>query len=200
MRQSLEPGGIRRRNPQIGAGEARPFFRRARIRLQQMGNCQTRSQHRAMAAIEQEQLLGQPVAQAAHDTTLDVFAGPSGAEPLAFEAQECDLVEWIDSPQARIELEAIDDPHRIAEPDVLGAQVAVSVDDAAARECAAGQRVSPMGKKPALNAVDPPDSPEGRPRRGVEQHSPIVRQALAPIAQMDRGVTEMPVALGDRIV
>ena len=111
-----------------------------------MRNCQARPQRRAVAAIEQKQLLGQPVAQAAHDAAPDVLAGPCGAEPLAFKAQECDLVEWIDRSQARIELQAVDDPDRIAEPDVLGAQVAVAVDDAA-RADALGQHRLPDGKE-----------------------------------------------------
>jgi hypothetical protein len=50
--KALEPGGIRCSNRQIGTGKARPFLRRAQVRLQQMRNCQTGSQHRAMTAIE----------------------------------------------------------------------------------------------------------------------------------------------------
>ena len=177
--------GICCRNPQIGAGKARPFLRRARIRLQQVGNGQTRTQHRAVTAVEQKQLLGQPIAQAAHDTTRDVFARPAGAEPIAFKAQERDLVEWIDGPQARIELEAVDDPHRIAQPDVLGAQVAVPIDDATLAN-ALGQRPRLLGKEFALRAGNAPDEPRRQPEAGVEQHAPIVRQAFAPVAQMDR--------------
>jgi hypothetical protein len=82
----LEPDRICCRNPQIGAGKARPFVRRAGIRLQQVGNGQTRTQHRAVTAVEQKQLLGQPIPQAAHDTTRDVFSRPAGAEPIAFKA------------------------------------------------------------------------------------------------------------------
>ena len=95
-----------------------------------MGNGQTRTQHRAVTAVEQKQLLGQPIPQAAHDTTRDIFPRPAGAEPIAFKAQERDFIEWIDGPQARVELEAIDDPHRITQPNMLGAQVAVPIDDA----------------------------------------------------------------------
>jgi hypothetical protein len=59
-----------------------------------------------------------------------VFTGPAGAEALAFETQECNLVEWIDGPQTSVELEAVNDPDGIAKPDVLGAQIAVPFDDA----------------------------------------------------------------------
>lgn len=163
-----------------------PFFRRARIRLQEMGDCQARPQHRPMATIEYKQLVGEPVRQAAHDAPPDIFACPCGAEPVAFEAQECNLIEWIDRPQARIEFEAIDDPHRIAEPDMLRPQVAMSIDDATVAN-AISQHGSPIGEKPALDAGDAPDQPRRQAEASVEQHSPIVRQALMPIAQMDRG-------------
>jgi hypothetical protein len=79
-----------------------------------MGNCQPRPQHRTVATIEQEQFLGQPVTQATRDAAPDVFTRPRGTEPIAFEAQEGDLVERVDRPQAGIEFKAIDDPDRIA--------------------------------------------------------------------------------------
>ena len=79
---------------------------------------------------------------------------PCSTEPDTFQAQKCDLVEWIDRPQARIELEAIDDSDRLAEPNVLRAQVAVTVDDAAG---ARGKRLSLMGEKPLLDSGNPPD-------------------------------------------
>jgi len=130
-------------------------------------------------------LLGEPVRQAAHDTAPDVITCPCGAEPVAFEAQECNLIEWIDRPQARIEFEAIDDPDRIAKPDVLGAQVAVSVDDSAVAN-ALGQHLALMEEKPALDTGDPPDKPRKQAEAWIKQHPPIVRQALLPIAQMNR--------------
>jgi hypothetical protein len=88
----------------------------------------------------------------------DVFSCPCSAEAVAFEAQECNLIERIDRPQARIEFEAVDDSNWIAEPNVLGAQVAVSVDNAAVAH-ARGERLSLLGEKSALDASDPPDKP-----------------------------------------
>jgi len=151
-----------------------------------VGNGQTRTQHRAVTAVEQKQLLGQSIPQAAHDTTRDIFPRPAGAEPIAFKAQERDLVEWIDGPQARIELEAIDDPHRITQPNMLRAQVAVPIDDATLAN-ALGQRPRLLGKEFGLRTGNAADEPRRQPEARVEQHAPIVRQAFAPVAQMDRG-------------
>ena len=116
----------------------------------------------------------------------DVFSCPCSAEAVAFEAQECNLIEWIDCPQARIEFEAVDDSHWIAEPNVLGAQVAVSVDNAAAAN-ARGERLSLLGEKSALDTSNPPDKPCRQAKARIKQHPQIIRQALMPIALMDRG-------------
>lgn len=134
----------------------RPFFWRARVRLHEMGDCQARAQHRTAAAIEEKYLLGDAVAQGAPDTTPDILTDPCSAQPDAFQAQECDLVEWIARPQARIEFEAIDDSHGVAEPDVLWPQVAVTVDDAAGTR---GKRLVTTREKPLLDTSHPPDKP-----------------------------------------
>ena len=131
-----------------------------------MGNGQARPQHRAMATIEEKQFFGQAVAQAACHAAPDVFTGPGSAEPLAFKAQECDLVERVDGSQAGIELQAIDDLDGIAEPDVLRAKVAVPIDDtpvanAPSEDLALSKQESDVGRY--RFAVT---SPEGRPRRG----------------------------------
>jgi hypothetical protein len=97
-----------------------------------MGNGQPRPQRRATASVELEQLVGNSIWQTVHDVSFDVFARPGGAEAIAFDAQERDLVERVDGPQARVEFETIDDQHWIAEPDVLRPQVAMPVDNAAA--------------------------------------------------------------------
>ena len=69
---------------------------------------------------------------------------------------------------------------------MLGAQVAVSVDNAAVAN-ARGERLSLLGQKSALNTSDPPDKPCRQAEARIKQHTQIIRQALVPIAQMDRG-------------
>jgi hypothetical protein len=139
-----------------------------------MRNRQTRPQHGAMATVEEKKLLGEPVTQAAHEAALDVLTCPCGAKPLAFEAQERDLIEWIDRPQARIEFEAVDDPHGIAEPDVLGTQVAVSVDDAALANARRERRCS-KEEKPSLDASDPPGEARRQAEAWIKKHAPVIR-------------------------
>jgi len=119
-----------------------------------MGDRQPRAQRRAMAAIEQEEIFGQTITQAGPNSALDIFAGPAGAEALAFEAQECNLVERIHGSQPGIELQAVDDADRIAEPDVLRAQIAVPIDDATGLN-ASDEHVRMALEKPALDEVDP---------------------------------------------
>ena len=173
LKRSLDPDGICRGKPQIGAAKARPFFRRARIRLQQMGNGEPRPQHRAVATIEKKQFFGQAVAQAACHAAPDVFTGPGSAEPLAFKAQECNLIERIDGSQAGIELEAIDDLDGIAEPDVLRAKVAVSIDDTTMANAPSEDLVM-RSKKATLDAIDLRHQPRGQTEAWVEQYAAIV--------------------------
>lgn len=95
-----------------------------------------------MAAIKEEQFLGEAVAQPVADPPLQVAARRRRSEPFAFEAEERNFIKWIDSPQAWIELEAIDNSNRIAEPDVFRSQVAVPIDNLAAAN-SAGEQLMP---------------------------------------------------------
>ena len=69
---------------------------------------------------------------------------------------------------------------------MLRTQVAMSIDDATVAN-AISQHGSPDGEETCAGrrrrALPAPKAAEA----SVEQHSPIVRQALMPIAQMDRG-------------
>ena len=108
-----------------------------------------------------------------------------GAEPLAFEAQECNLVEWIHGSQTRVELETVDDPDRIAKPDVLRAQIAMPIDDAAAMH-AFNKHVAVPIEKAALDEVDPPDESCRKGKAVTEQDPPVICQTATPIAQVER--------------
>src|SRR3974377_105427 len=84
-----------------------------------MGKGQARAQHSAMAAVECEQFIRRPVVQKPLHTPLNVSSHPGCAEPLAFEAEIGDLIEWIDNAESRIELETIDYKNFIIDPHVL---------------------------------------------------------------------------------
>lgn len=58
----------------------------------------------------------------------DVSADPSDSEAFASEIEKRDLMQRIHHPQTVIELQAIDDPYGVAQPNMLRAQVAVSIN------------------------------------------------------------------------
>ena len=171
--QPLEPCGVRRRDPQIEHGRGAAISPACADWAPADGRSQGAPAAWRGGSGRTETTPRTAIAQAARDAAPDVLAGPGGAEPLALKAQEGDLVERIDRAQAGIELQAVDDPDRIAEPDVLGTQVAVPVDDAAAAH-ARSPAPRPAGQKPALHAVDPPHQPRRQPESRIEQHPPIV--------------------------
>jgi hypothetical protein len=69
-----------------------------------MGDGQLGAEHCTVAAIEQEQLFGNAVAETLCHAPPQIMAHPCGAKPLAFNAQERDLVKGIYSAQPGIEL------------------------------------------------------------------------------------------------
>jgi hypothetical protein len=121
----------------------------------------------AIGAVEVTEGKGQVLAQPTLDARPDVLARPRGAEPLALEIEVGDLVEGIHHPQARIELQAVDDPDLVIEPDVLGPQVAVPIDDAAAAyPCR--QHGAAFGEEAPLQAIDAPDQGGGKSEPRIE--------------------------------
>jgi hypothetical protein len=90
---------------------------------------QTRSQHRAITVIEDEKLFPLAVVQSPHHAPTQMLTRPSRTQAFAFNAEERQLVDRIDHPQAAVEFEAIDDAHLVAQPNVLRPQVTMPVDD-----------------------------------------------------------------------
>ena len=117
---------------------------------------ESRAQQGALAAVEQEQQAAAVLTEPRREAPADRFAGPAGAQLLTFEVQERYLVERIEGAQVVIELKAIDDAHRVAGPDVLGAQVAMGIDDASLPD-PRGQRRAMKGEKALLRGEDPSD-------------------------------------------
>jgi len=93
--RSFQSNRIRKGKPKINARHFRPFLRRPRRWFEQMRNGETCPQGGAVATIERKQFFGRPILQRRRDASTDVAAGPRVAEPFAFEAEKCNLVEWV---------------------------------------------------------------------------------------------------------
>ena len=65
------------------------------------------------------------------DARADIAANASCTEMLTLEIEIGNLIQRIDSPQPRVELDAVDDLKIVSEPDMFGPQVAVAIDNAA---------------------------------------------------------------------
>ena len=118
-----------------------------------MRNRKPRAQGRAMATIKREQLLDRPIAQHAFHPALEIIAYPGRSEPFAFKAEKSDLVERVDRPKPRVEFEAVDDSDLVIEPNMLGTQVAMPIDDPSAANSRGDEIAAPL-KKPALRLIN----------------------------------------------
>ena len=108
-----------------------------------------------MAAVEALQRPRHRVAEPREALGRDPLAGGRVAEACAFDRQELEFLGAIEDAQVSIELQAVDDRRRIVQEDVLGSQVAVRLDDAAARRA----RIEPVlvrGNKFALRRAQHP--------------------------------------------
>ena len=142
------------------------------------------AQRRAMATIKREQLLDRPVTQHAFHPALEIITHPGRSEPLAFEAEKSDLIERIDHPKPQVEFEAVDDPDFVIEPNMLGTQVAMPLDDPPMAN-ARGDEIAAPFKKPALRLIDATHKAGGNAETRVEQDAPIISEAALPVGEMD---------------
>ena len=62
---------------------------------------------------------------------LDITARPARPKAVAFQAKKGDLIEWIDDAKSRIEFKTVYNPHLVVEPNMFGAQITMSIHDAA---------------------------------------------------------------------
>jgi hypothetical protein len=113
-----------------------------------------------------EQRFGQ--LKSCHSMASDVVTKLPIAETNAFKRQEGQVVARVDSAQGCVEFEAVYDARRRTDPDVLRAQVSMSVDDATGTGTL-GQQLAMSFEKPAVGVG------EVTHRRG--------RQAAAPIGK-----------------
>ncbi|MGA8934766.1 MAG: hypothetical protein WB522_10925, partial [Pseudolabrys sp.] len=99
--------------------------------FQKMRNSKSGAKNSAVTAIERKKLVGGPVAQQMLHPMLDITARPGCPEAVAFQAEEGDLIERIDDAKSRIEFKAVYYPHLVVEPNMFGAQITMSIHDAA---------------------------------------------------------------------
>jgi len=142
-----------------------------------------------MAAIKNKKLFRLAVVKCSSDAAAQIFAGPGGAQPFAFETQEGDLIEGINHPQAAVELQTIDDAHRIAEANMLRTQVAMPINDPAAPHALRQQR-SALSQEPALHSVDVAHQSRWDLKAAVKKNTAVVRQAPPELRSMDGGGNE----------
>lgn len=183
--ETLELRGFALRDSEIDPRKARPFVRSPRLRLQQMRNRQTRSQGRAIAPVKAEKRLGNSIVQRRRELLHDAPTHPGGSQALAFDAEKSDLIERIDRAQAVVELQAIDDLRRIAEPYVLRPQVAMAVHDPFGAN-AADKQVPALRKKPPLDTIDPPNLSRRESENGLKQDLAILRDVSLPFPKVTR--------------
>lgn len=144
-----------------------------------MGNGEAGAQHGAVRPVKMEKRGWQVIIEPALDTPLDVSPGPRRAEPLALQVQVGDVVEGIDGTQARVELQAVDDSDFGIEPDMLGPQISVPVDDAGF-ENARFQHAAVLDHEAALDTVDALDENRWKAEARVKQDPAVSRQVLRP--------------------
>ena len=94
-----------------------------------MGDRQARAQHRPMTSIEKKKSAAGVVIQDKGQVLPDPLGSPQAAETFAFKMQEGDFIKRIERPQFWVEFQAVDDCHGLAQPNVLGAKIAMAIDE-----------------------------------------------------------------------
>ena len=84
--------------------------------------------------------------QRQHDAGPYIVSGAFHAEVFALKIEVCNLLQRIDGPEPRVELDAVDDLNFVSEPDVFRPQVPVAVDNAPLPQAAKQQKV-PLPEK-----------------------------------------------------
>lgn len=74
-----------------------------------MGNGKTRAQHGPVAAIEAKEQNRRMIAERLHNAGLDDIADAFHTQMLALKIEIGDLLQGIQDPKARVELQAVDD-------------------------------------------------------------------------------------------
>ena len=111
-----------------------------------------RAQRRCVTTVEEEQGVRRAVAQPAADGRAQLF-DRRAAKTAALKVEIGEFLQRVDATQVSIELQAVDHPNAVAEPDVLRAQVAVTLHDAA-RARTRGEQLPVLLQEPTLSPLD----------------------------------------------
>ncbi|HEX7565221.1 MAG TPA: hypothetical protein VF396_18525, partial [Bradyrhizobium sp.] len=139
-----------------------------------------------MTAVEQKKPAGGIVIQGARQASPDPLGSPQTAEAFAFQMQESDFIERIERPQFWIEFQTVDDCHGLAQPDVLGAKIAMGIDEPPPVNSLKQQDGAFCGKA-ALNLGDPLHFTLRKTEACVEQDAAIVVNRLLPCNEIEFG-------------
>jgi hypothetical protein len=140
------------------------------------------AQHLPAATIEKIQVRLDVISQPGLNALDQPVAYIACSESLAFNGEECQLIEWIDGPKPRIELKAVDDADPIVEPNVLRSEITVAVNDPAAPNTIENA-FSALREECAQNSVDTTNDVRGHAEPGLQQNAAIVVQQSRPADQ-----------------
>ena len=144
-----------------------------------MGDRQARTQHRPMTPIEKKKSAAGVVIQDKGQVLPDPLSSPEAAKTFAFKMQEGDFIEGIERPQFWVEFQAVDDCHGLAQPDVLGAKIAMGINEPPSVNSLKQQGGAFCGKA-ALDLDDSLHRASRKAEAGIEQHAAIVGEGLLP--------------------
>jgi hypothetical protein len=150
-----------------------------------MGNGKTSPETGAVAAVEQEELGRHRIVKHAGHASSQVIVCPPCAQSRAFEPQEGDLIEGVNRSQAGIELETVDDPYPVVEPDMLRAQIAMAIDKAALHD-ALSEELCMAVEKSTLGPIGAADQSTRQAYTRVEQGAAVLRKAPLPFGKVRR--------------
>lgn len=125
----LKPLSLAIGDRHIGQRLPPPLLRRSRVQIEQMGDGQAGAHGGTAAAIKMKKRRRRFVAQTSHDMLDNAIHHTCRSEALTFNAEITKLVYRIENAELAIEFETIDDLDGVSKPDMLGSQVAVTLDD-----------------------------------------------------------------------
>ena len=95
-----------------------------------MRNGKARPQHRSVAPVKAIKRERRAIVECLHNAGANIDANALCIEVLTLEIEIGNLIHRIDSPQTRVELDAVDDLNSVSEPDMFWPQVAVPIHNA----------------------------------------------------------------------
>jgi hypothetical protein len=147
-RSSTEEPAFPRCNREILGSAADKFPRRPASRLREVQDGDAGAHDGIKGRVEMHQLLGRRVAGAR--TVAAAQQSPADfdtAEPVGFQCEIGDFVDRVELPQIGAKLQAIDNPRRTVQIDMLRPQITMTLDQAPALD-ALTEQFGPAAQKP----------------------------------------------------